>query len=165
LAPHIESLVGLTKGHARSVDRLFQSMIADGVDPAFALKRAGRKAEKLLRWRAETIARTETIRAANMGQQLVWDEALDTGLLLEGTKKVWMATGDSRTCQICAVLDGEIVEVRGEFKVDRQATGFTRDGSKFTVSGTKPLPKPTTTRTPPAHARCRCTIVIQDINR
>ena len=162
LAAHIESLIGLTKGHARSVDLLFQSMIDNGLDPTFALRRAGTKADKLLRWRAETIARTETIEAANMGQQLVWDEALDTGLLLEGTKKVWMATGDSRTCRICAVLDGKVVEVRADFAVKEQATSFTRDGEEFTVTATKPLPHPTTTRTPPAHARCRCTMVVED---
>ena len=164
LARHLESLIGLTPGHAKAVDRLFRSFDLD--DPGQvrqALKVAGRKADKLLRWRAETIARTETIRAANMGQQLVWDQALDDGLLLIGAKKVWMATGDDRTCQICAVLDGETIEVSGEFKVVERAIAFIRRGDMFTVQTTTPLPRPTTTRTPPAHPRCRCTIIIEDI--
>ncbi len=99
LARHLKNLVGLTPAHGKAVDRLFRSFdLTDPAGEAQALKAASRKADKLLRWRAETIARTNTLTAANMGQQVVWDEALDSGLLLEGTKKVWVATGDNRTC-------------------------------------------------------------------
>lgn len=159
LSRHIENLVGLTPGHARAVDRLFNSFDLDTqIDQA--LKVSGVKSRRLLRWRAETIARTETIRAANMGQQLVWDTALDEGLLEPGTAKVWLATGDDRTCPICAVLDGQVVEVRDEFVVNRQAVRFTRQGATFTVTETRAMRTPTTTRTPPAHPRCRCSLVL-----
>jgi hypothetical protein len=164
LSDHISNLTGLTTGHAKAVDRLFRSFdLDDPAQLAQALKVSGRKAAKLLRWRAETIARTETIRAANQGQQLVWDEAVDEGLLPTGTKKVWLATGDNRTCRICAVLDGQVVAIGGEFSINVQATSFTRQGDNFTVAGTKPLPHPTTDRTPPAHPRCRCSIILEDV--
>ena len=161
IARHLEGLVGLTNPHQRAVDRLFRASLDAGTPPRVAQRLADRKAKQLLRWRAETIARTETIRAANMGQQLVWEEAIDSGLLLSGTRKVWLATGDNRTCKICAVLDGQVVDVGGGFAVNRQATSFTRDGDEFTVRDTKPLPQPTTERVPPAHSRCRCTIILQ----
>ncbi len=159
LAQHVENLVGLTPGHAKAVDRLFNSFDLD-TQLEQALRVSGVKSRRLLRWRAETIARTETIRAANMGQQVVWDAALDGGLLEPGTAKEWLATGDDKTCPICAVLDGQTVEVNGDFGVTRQATRFTRDGAKFTVTETRAMRNPTTTRTPPAHPRCRCSIVL-----
>lgn len=162
LARHVENLIGLTPGHARAVDRLFNSFNLD-TQSEMALKVAGVKSRRLLRWRAETIARTETIRAANMGQQLVWDTALDEGLLEAGTTKAWLATGDNRTCPICAVLDGQIVDVQAEWGITEQATRFTRRGATFTVRDTKPLPNPTATRTPPAHPRCRCTLILESI--
>ena len=161
VAREIRSLIGLTETQARQVESLFLQSIKDGVTESHAARIMERNSAKMIRFRAETIARTETIRAANMGQQLVWDEALDSGLLPATTEKVWMATGDDRTCPICAVLDGHQIGVRGDFAITERATSFTRDGDTFRVGNTAALKTPTTSRTPPAHPRCRCTIVIR----
>ncbi len=161
VAREIRSLVGLTQPHARFVENLFLSSIRDGVLESHAVSIAERNSARLIRFRAETIARTETLRAANMGQQLVWDEALDTNLLPETAEKVWLATGDDRTCPICAVMDGKIIGIRDDFSVTSRATSFTRTGATFRVAGTAALKTPLATRTPPAHPRCRCTITIK----
>ena len=142
-------------------ESLYLQSLKDGVIESHAALVRDRTSARLIRFRAETIARTETIRAANMGQQLVWDEALDSNLLPETAEKVWMATGDDRTCPICAVLDGQTIGIRGDFAITRRATSFTRDGDTFRVGNTAALKTPTTSRTPPAHPRCRCTIVIR----
>jgi hypothetical protein len=115
-------------------------------------------ARRLLKRRAENIARTETIRAANMGTQFGWDAAADAGLLPPGTQKVWIATEDSRTCPICAVLDGNTVDLGGNFDVSVEATAFTIEGEEIRVTATRPMKRSSTTRTPPAHPSCRCTL-------
>ena len=85
--------------------------------------------------RAEKIARTETIRAANKGQQEAWDQAAEAGLLTGKEKQVWIATPDDKTCPICEGLDGTEAAMGEEF-----------EGEEDSYDG------------PPAHPNCRCTI-------
>jgi len=157
----IRDLVPLTTPHQQAVQRLLTSSLDAGVTAEHATKIAARKSAKLLRYRATMIARTEAVKAANMGQQLLWDTAVDQGYIAAGTRKVWLATGDDRTCKICAVMDGQTVAIDTSFNVNRQATGFIRSGADFQVADTKPLKNPTSTKVPPAHIQCRCTIVLE----
>ena len=96
-ASHIQDLIGLTPAHQKAVNRLYFQSLADGVDVDHARRIAERKAKKLLRWRANMIARSESVTAANMGQQLTWETALDQGLLPPGTRKIWRPTAARRT--------------------------------------------------------------------
>ena len=164
-ARRIKDVVPLLPNHQKLVNRMWFGMLESGVTESHADKIVGRKATKLLKYRTEMIARTEAIRAANMGQQLVWQQAIDLDLLPQGVKKIWLATGDDRTCPICAVMDGQTVEVSGgEFNVNRQATGFVRSGSSFRVSGTKPYRGWGKQASPPAHPQCRCTMILETID-
>ncbi len=153
----IRRVVGLTDRDARAVDRFYTGLLGDGTRQARAGELADRMSARLLRRRAENIARTETIRAANMGTQLSWQTAMDSGLLPQSTQKVWIATQDSRTCPICAVLDGQVIAVAETFDVQERATSFTRDGGNFRVAEKVPLTNPSAELTPPAHPSCRCT--------
>ncbi len=123
-ASHIQDLIGLTPRHEIAVNRLYFRSLEDGVTEGQARKVAARKARRLIRWRAEMISRTETIRAANEGQMLVWETARDMDLIPQGTKPIWLATGDDRTCPICAVLDGQTVAISERYVINRQATSF-----------------------------------------
>lgn len=80
--------------------------------------------------RADVIARTETMAAANEGQRDAWDQAVEDGLLPEDARRVWIATSDA--CPICEELDGQETTLDGEYPDDGG------DG-------------------PPAHPNCRCT--------
>lgn len=82
--------------------------------------------------RAELIADTESMIAANEGQRESWDQASDNGLLDDSVKKEWIATGDSGVCDDCDELDGTVVALDEDFPNDGG------DG-------------------PPLHPRCRCT--------
>lgn len=86
--------------------------------------------------RAETIARTETMRASNEGQKQLWDQATVAGLLTGDEKQEWIVTPDDRLCPICEPMDGETTPLDGKFRLN---TGESVDG-------------------PPAHPNCRCTI-------
>lgn len=165
-AREIRRIVGLTQRDANAVDRFLRGQLEGGIDAKRADLLADRMRNRLLRNRAENIARTETISAANKGQTMAWDQAADEGLLdRTTTREVWIATEDERLCPICAVLDGQTISFGGTFTSSVQATGFdikpagTIEGTPvkdIKVTGTKPLPTPITTREPPAHPRCRC---------
>lgn len=159
-ARQIRQMVGLTQRDSRAVLRISEGMAEDEFGMRDIDRITSRMSTRLLRRRAENIARTETIRAANMGTQLGWEAAADQGLLPQTTRKVWIATEDSRTCPICAVLDGQTVAMPTTFDVSEQATSFNVSGDTISVAETKPLARPTTTRTPPAHPSCRCTVAL-----
>src|SRR5262249_17573663 len=55
----------------------------------------------LLRDRARTIARTETIDASSAGQRALWDEARRAGYLGDDARRHWIITPDERLCPAC----------------------------------------------------------------
>lgn len=81
--------------------------------------------------RADMIARTEVMAAANEGQQAAWDGAVDAGLLTGNEQVEWIATSDA--CDDCDALDGETRPIDGEYDDSDAADG------------------------PPLHPNCRCT--------
>lgn len=85
--------------------------------------------------RAETIARTETMRASNEGQQQAWNQAVDAGLLSGGEQKVWIVTPDDRLCPICEGMEDVTIPIDEDFDVEGERVS-----------------------TPPGHPRCRCTV-------
>jgi hypothetical protein len=80
--------------------------------------------------RAQLIARTETMAAANEGQRQSWDQAVEDGLLPSDAQVGWIAT--SGCCDECDDLDGETRDLDGEYP-DPGGDG------------------------PPLHPNCRCT--------
>lgn len=82
--------------------------------------------------RANVIARTESMTAANEGQRQGWDQAVEEGLLPADAKRVWIAT-DVGPCPICEGLDGQEATLGDEYDDAAGGAG------------------------PPAHPNCRCT--------
>jgi SPP1 gp7 family putative phage head morphogenesis protein len=87
--------------------------------------------DRLLNRRALLIARTETIRGSNEGQNQLWKQAVNAGQLPRNTNRVWITTEDERVCPTCSQLDGKTAKINGSFE------------GKFDG--------------PPAHPTCRCT--------
>lgn len=79
--------------------------------------------------RAELIARTEIMTAANQGQRTAWSDAVDEGLLSSNSRVAWIAT-DGACAEICEPMDGQTRDLDGGY------------------DGQEP---------PPAHPNCRCT--------
>ena len=93
-------------------------------------------AKRLLRHRAEKIARTESIAAASGGQQELWLQAREDGLLEHGrAMRQWLVTEDQRLCPICAPIPSF-----GPVGLDEPF--LTGNGSMV--------------QHPPAHPFCRC---------
>lgn len=162
-AREIREAIGLTQNQEKAVDNYraalenqkyadaLQRALRDGRYDAGVLnaQRAGkalnqarvdkmvdRYRERYVNYRANTIARTETIRAANAGQQEIWRQAAEQGVIdHETVERVWISSGDDNTCDECDDLDGETAELGEEFM-----PGVFH---------------------PPLHPNCRCTTALQ----
>lgn len=143
MARRIRGSIGLTRQYATAVENYRRGQIALGVAPGVVERRAERYAQELLNLRATTIARTETISAANRGQQAVWEEARSQGLLDPvQTRRIWIVTPDDRLCPICEAI-----------------AAANPDG----VGLTEPFQSPDlgAVMGPAAHPNCRCAVALQ----
>jgi hypothetical protein len=94
--------LGLNAQQLRRLAVYEQGLDEAGMSERVIAEMGERFRARLLRERAETISRTETIRAARQGQREAWDAAVDEGLLeRDRTFRVWIA--DSNACAECQV--------------------------------------------------------------
>ena len=108
-----------------------------GVGAARFDRLRARLTRRLLRQRAVLIARTETAAAAIQGQQALWDQNAQAGLLRGNELQEWVVANDERLCLVCRPMNG--------VKVPRGQPFQTSLGP---VTG------------PPAHPACRCALVL-----
>lgn len=114
LADTLTRTIGLHSRYATAVESAWQSnylgQINAGRSPSQAKAVADRLADnyrqRLLRARAQTIARTEIHAAQNAGRLAGWEDAISQGLASTRSRKQWI-TYDP--CQVCQPMDGEIV--------------------------------------------------------
>jgi 2'-5' RNA ligase len=132
----MSSMVGLNDRQAGAVARMYQGGLAIPGNADNAAHVAQDYAARLLRQRADTIARTETIRAANAGVNEGFVQAQESGLLGRGATKVWIVTPDDKLCDDCEAMDGEEVGLDEAFSDGEDA--------------------------PPDHPDCRCAVGIGD---
>lgn len=126
----VDSGIGLTENQADRVLRYREGLVeedawnakeVDALTEAFS--------QRLLEERADVIAHTEEMRATREGNQELWGQAREQGLLGDDAVQEWQAETDP--CDECAELDGEQVGL----------------GQEFPKGGGKG---------PPLHPRCKC---------
>ena len=104
LARRLRQHIGLTPSYSQAVENYRAGLLAQDVAAGRADEQAQRYAARLLRRRALTIARTETMRAANAGSVAAWQDAQAKGLLATDVRKGWVVTEDDRLCPICEAI-------------------------------------------------------------
>lgn len=105
-----------------------------------------RYADKYRAYRAERIARTETLRAANQGRQDAWRQyAARTGRSGADIRKFWLTAGDELVCPVCRAIP--------QWNPD----GVPLDGSYDSPNGSVFMP--------PEHPFCRCTEQYEPVAR
>lgn len=138
----MENGLGLTTQQSEWVANFESKRITDLMDQGFGYEAAvaraqaptQRYADRIYRYRTETIARTEILRASNEGRRQAWQQGIDEGFINPQQEKEWSVNIDDRTCDICAPLDGERVLVTADFPWGD----------------------------PPIHPNCRCTVLLTD---
>lgn len=144
LARRLRQTVGLTTGQALAVQRYKNRLLNSGMSSEVANNLADRYFRKTLKRRAETIARTEIMRASNFGRQQGWLSAVDHGLLsATDSTKEWITAPERSKygppCATCLPMDGvKVMGIETPFK--------TPAGQELNM--------------PPAHPNCRCTAVV-----
>jgi len=132
----IEKCIGLLESDVVQIEKLMGRLAGEGVAQAEIDKQTARLAKRLLRRRATVIARTESIRAANAGQGMLWEaNSGRAGGLPSNIQKEWIVTPDDRLDPtVCLPMAGQRVQMNALF-----ITG-TNDNVPY----------------PPAHPMCRC---------
>lgn len=141
----IRGVIGLHSRQAEAVANFRARLLDAGVTGEVLERRVLRYAEAQLRYRALLIARTETIHAANAGQQLLWEQASREGLLDKtAVRRLWLVTPDDRLdTRICEPMPH--LDENQDVKLDQPFT--TGGGDRVMV--------------PPAHPSCRCAVALR----
>lgn len=133
----IRTVVGLNEGQALAVINFRQRLEKAGAAPDRVAAMADKYAARLLRQRAEMIARTELMDALNAGQQAAWARAQAKGLLPPLAQQEWLVTPDDRLCPVCQQMSGVRTLI------------------------SRPFPTPLGPKSgPPLHPHCRCTVIL-----
>jgi hypothetical protein len=120
----LEDEIGLTRRQRRAVQN-FRTQLEQGDSAALNRRLSGpdkqmargalksgdqeridrvvaRYNKRLLRFRANNIARTESVRSAAVGRQLLWQQGVDQGVIDETrARKFWIVHRDELLCKIC----------------------------------------------------------------
>ena len=137
----LRDVVGLTNQQSGWVENFRNREILEHMsrgksfEEAFALSEGptARYQKRIHKYRTETIARTETLRASSEGRQQAWRQGLDEGFISRFAKKQWLAEADA--CDICTPLGAmDPIPIMEEFP----------EGE------------------PPAHPNCRCDVLLID---
>jgi hypothetical protein len=135
--------LGLTATQQGYVSNFEAGLIAEGATDIEA--RVAKYADAWKRRRAETIARTETINAANQGQQVVWEQGVSEGAIdPKLARKLWIVTPDDR-------LDRKVCEPMPHMEANQNVP----------INGQFTTPQGMRIGQPTAHPRCRCATALQ----
>ena len=147
VARYVRDSIGVTQrqgGWIRNFrDRTFNEQIAAGKSFAEAMRATDtmtdRYARRIHRYRAEMIARTEILRAANEGRNEAWRQGIEEGFINPGVKKYWSVEIDGRECEICVTV-----------------------AAMYDEENAIPITEQFPDGDPPLHPMCRCDVLLSD---
>lgn len=133
--------LGLTERQMEAVVNFRRKLEKPGdLDLETINRRTTRYYDALVRQRATTIAISETIQAAELGQAEAWRQAADLGLISRESMEEWVATFDDRLDHsICEPMDGRKKKL----------------GEPWLLPNGARVPVPAR-----SHPRCRCTATL-----
>lgn len=142
VARGVRDTIGLTNQQAGWVENFRQRQISElmGAGRTFdqavadSARATQRYHDRIHRYRTETIARTEVLKASNEGRKEAWQQGVEEGFIGADWVKRWSTEFDARTCDRCAPLNGETVPVLDNFPWGD----------------------------PPLHPNCRCTLLLDE---
>lgn len=129
-------------------DQAIQRAIMDRVPlkPASVERQLERFEQRMLKQRAETIARTETIDALARAAHMRWQQAFTEGKVQRAVvRRFWHVAKDERTCPICKAIP----------LLNPEGVGF---NEPFKMASGDEIYWPT------AHPNCRCMVMIRVVS-
>lgn len=117
IADQVKETVGLYPRLANAVFNYQEQLLDQGYSLDHVQDLVTDYYNRLLDYRATTIARTETQRASHRAQLFVWKDAASRGLIDRAVaKKVWVVDGSP--CEICAPMEGVAVGLDEEWELE-----------------------------------------------
>jgi SPP1 gp7 family putative phage head morphogenesis protein len=132
-------IIGLDTRLQNAVYRRARLMREQGIAEEKIAKESAKYSKKLLKYRADMIARSEMISAANEGHLEAWKLGIDQGMINKRAQKQWIAGRTERTCIICNDLHGQKALIHSPFRSNVTGQAIMR---------------------PTAHPSCRCTMIL-----
>lgn len=151
LQEHIEQFAGerIADINATTLNEL-RGTLAAGIEAGESIDKLAERISKTFDnasgYRAELIARTETVRSANLAQRFVW-EATGLPLVVE-----WIATRDGRVRPAHLALDKKIIDMDESFKFDASLEPYKSGKTK----------SPGDSGVAAHDCNCRCTVAALD---
>lgn len=136
IAKRIQSVIGLGPRYAAALANREEKLTKAGVSESIIAANLTRYRSKLLKLRAETVARTETVAAMNEGRLQAWRSLQSSGDLPTSAKMEWI-TAPSGCCDECEDM--------------AKKAGIPLSQPFMSTANV-------TLERPPAHPRCRCTL-------
>ena len=102
--------------HMTAVQNFRAGLLARGASERQVEQLTQRYTRRLKFWRANNIARTESMRATAAGRNIFWQQMSDEGVITAAEwVREWVAIvpSDGRTCKRCQRLDGKRAQVGG----------------------------------------------------
>lgn len=134
-----DNLVGLHSRQLNAVENFRLTLEADGtLTDAMIDRRVARYADAQLRFRAQMIARTETMTASSEGQRGLWASAIQQGQLNpNAVRREWLIARIEGLCLNCEAFEGQTAPIGGEY--------VAQSGGGVPSS-----------KGPPLHPNCKC---------
>ena len=134
----VQNTLGLTSRQVQTIARYRAGLEAAGESSQRISAMLARRITALRQQRAETIARTEAQNAVVLGQEAVWQDAVQRGLVQAGDIRRYWVIGAGACPTICALIPGMNQEGRGLEEPFETPIG--------------PIMRPT------AHPNCKCSL-------
>jgi hypothetical protein len=125
-----------------------ETFLGRGVPRDKVERLVAKRAQKLLTYRTEMIARTEMVWSAQTSQFEYWQRLMNAGLIPPTSKRIWVVNDDDRLCEQCAPMDGAVVAFHDNFQ-----------SSQLGLPGEPLRDRPggvVESDYPPLHPMCRC---------
>ncbi len=142
VARNLRDVVGLTNQQTGWVENFRNRAISDRMALGDTFEQASQRTaasteryqKRIHKYRTETIARTEILRASSEGRNQSWQQGIEGGYISSAAQKQWVT--EPGACDICLPFDGEIVGITEDFP----------DGD------------------PPLHPNCLCDLDMVDVD-
>lgn len=139
VARALRATFGLTPRQQRRLEGLATQLLASGQGRRHVTQTVALATQQALRQRAEGIAQTQSWTLAQMGERLLWSQAVRTGAVAgDRVRRYWQVAGTERTCPRCLAIPG----------LNPQGVGV---DEPFQVPGGSVW-------APTLHTRCRCSV-------
>ncbi len=109
----IREVIGLDDRRAGTLAKYAVKLEAEGIPEKKRLRMIAAESKRKLQSRGLAVSRTESIRAASIAQDVIWQRGLESGQFADVWEQEWVPS--IRACPVCLGLMGARAPIRGQF--------------------------------------------------